>query len=122
MSTYFDDFIRLNTQRIADLKRTTEDLEREIFDARVSLEHELAESELAAEPAAAQAGGGCQCPPADDYAGADTVRLTGAYLAPARTPADDPAPARCERRYHAWRTGDGGPGRARSHLCAGARR
>ena len=95
MSTYFDDFIRLNTQRIADLKRTTEDLEREIFDARVSLEHELAESELAAEPAAAQAGRGCQCAPADDYAGADTVRLAGAYLAPSRTPDDDSGPAGC---------------------------
>jgi hypothetical protein len=95
VSTYFDDFIRLNTQRIADLKRTTEDLEREIFDARVSLEHELAESALAAEPAAAQAGGGCQCPPTDDYGGADTVRLAGAYLAPSRTPDDDPGPAGC---------------------------
>jgi hypothetical protein len=53
VSTYFDDFIRLNTQRIADLKKTTEDLEREISEARVSLEleRELAESARFHEPA-----------------------------------------------------------------------
>jgi len=95
VSTYSDDFIRLNTQRIANLKKTQEDLEREIFDARVSLEHELAESARAAELAAAQAAEGCECAPPDAYAGPDTVRLAGAYLAPAPARDDDPGPASC---------------------------
>jgi hypothetical protein len=95
VSTYFDDFIRLNTQRIADLKKTTDDLEREILDARVSLERELAESARAEEPAAAHVNGTCQCGSPDDYAEPDTVRFAGAYLAPGPTHDDDPAPAGC---------------------------
>lgn len=90
MSTYFDDFIRLNTQRIADLKKSTEDLEREIFDARVSLEHELAESARAEQPAAAHLDGTCHCPH-HDYAGPETVRMSGAYLSPGPMH-DDPVP------------------------------
>jgi hypothetical protein len=95
VSTYFDDFIRLNTQRIADLKKTTDDLEREILDARVSLERELAESARAEEPAAAHVNGTCQCGSPDDYAEPDTVRFAGAYLTPGPTHDDDPAPAGC---------------------------
>jgi hypothetical protein len=95
VSTYFDDFIRLNTQRIADLKKTTEDLEREIFDARVSLERELAESARAEQPAAAHIGGTCRCVPPDDYADQATVRLSGAYLGRGPVHDDDPAPAAC---------------------------
>ena len=95
MSTYFDDFIRLNTQRIADLKKSTEDLEREIFDARVSLEHELAESARAEEPAAAHVNGTCQCAAPDDYADPGTARLPGAYLAPGPMHDDEPVPAGC---------------------------
>jgi hypothetical protein len=95
VSTYSDDFIRLNTQRIADLKKTTEDLEREIFDARVSLEHELAESARAAELAAAQDSDGCRCAAPGDYAGPDTVRLAGAYLAAGPARDEDPGAADC---------------------------
>ena len=39
----FEDDIRLRSQRLADLKDKTAELERELFDARVSLERELAQ-------------------------------------------------------------------------------
>ena len=41
MTTHFEDIIRQNSQRLADLKKTTEDLQRELSEARVSLEREL---------------------------------------------------------------------------------
>jgi hypothetical protein len=43
MRTYFDDKIRLRSQRLADLKQQTAELERRLSDARGSLERELAE-------------------------------------------------------------------------------
>jgi len=42
MTTQFEDIIRQNSQRLADLKKTTEELQRELSEARVSLERELA--------------------------------------------------------------------------------
>ena len=42
MTTHFEDIIRQNSQRLADLKRTTEELQRELSEARVSLEREMA--------------------------------------------------------------------------------
>ncbi len=44
MTTQFEDIIRHNSQRLADLKKTTEELQRELSEARVSLERELARS------------------------------------------------------------------------------
>lgn len=44
MTTQFEDIIRQNSQRLADLKKTTEELQRELSEARVSLERELASS------------------------------------------------------------------------------
>ncbi len=44
MTTHFEDIIRQNSQRLADLKKTTEELQRELSEARVSLERELARS------------------------------------------------------------------------------
>ena len=41
MTTQFEDIIRQNSQRLADLKKTTEDLERELSEARVTLERQL---------------------------------------------------------------------------------
>ena len=41
MTTQFEDIIRQNSQRLADLKKTTEELERELSEARVSLERQL---------------------------------------------------------------------------------
>ncbi len=41
MTTQFEDMIRQNSQRLADLKKTTEELERELSEARVSLERQL---------------------------------------------------------------------------------
>ena len=44
MTTHFEDIIRQNSQRLADLKKTTEDLQRELSEARVSLERQLSQS------------------------------------------------------------------------------
>jgi hypothetical protein len=44
VTTQFEDIIRQNSQRLADLKKTTEDLQRELSEARVSLEREMARS------------------------------------------------------------------------------
>ncbi len=43
MRTYFDNNIRLRSQRLADLKQQTAELERRLSDARGSLERELAD-------------------------------------------------------------------------------
>jgi hypothetical protein len=40
VTTHFEDIIRHNSQRLADLKKTTEDLQRELSEARVSLERQ----------------------------------------------------------------------------------
>jgi hypothetical protein len=42
VTTHFEDIIRQNSERLADLKKTTEELQRELSEARVSLERELA--------------------------------------------------------------------------------
>ena len=44
MTTHFEDIIRQNSQRLADLKKTTEDLQRELSEARVSLERQRSRS------------------------------------------------------------------------------
>ena len=44
MTTHFENIIRQNIQRLADLKKTTAELERELSDTRVSLERELGEN------------------------------------------------------------------------------
>jgi hypothetical protein len=44
VTTHFEDIIRQNSQRLADLKKTTEDLQRELSEARVSLERQLSRS------------------------------------------------------------------------------
>lgn len=44
MTTHFEDIIRHNSQRLADLKKTTEDLQRELSEARVSLERQRSRS------------------------------------------------------------------------------
>ena len=44
VTTHLEDIIRQNSQRLDDLKKTTEDVQRELSEARVSLERELARS------------------------------------------------------------------------------
>lgn len=44
MTTFFDHVTRLNTQCIPSLRETSAELERELTDARESLERELAQS------------------------------------------------------------------------------
>jgi hypothetical protein len=41
VTTQFEDIIRQNSQRLADLKKTADDLERELSQARVSLERQI---------------------------------------------------------------------------------
>jgi hypothetical protein len=41
VTTQFEDIIRQNSQRLADLKKTTAELERELSEARVTLERQL---------------------------------------------------------------------------------
>jgi hypothetical protein len=82
VSTYFDDLIRTKTEHLADLKRTTAAVEREISDARDSLQREFEHSRQrpVAEPRYAAEACQCeQCQPQHD-------RLPGprpaAYVAP----------------------------------------
>jgi hypothetical protein len=51
VSTYFEDIIRLKSEHLADLKKTTAEVEREISDARDSLQRESMRRQFAATPA-----------------------------------------------------------------------
>ncbi|HTT53385.1 MAG TPA: hypothetical protein VMH35_18475 [Streptosporangiaceae bacterium] len=44
MSTYFEDMIRLKTEHLADLRKTTAEVERQISDARDSMQREFTRS------------------------------------------------------------------------------
>jgi hypothetical protein len=59
VSTYFDDIIRLKSEHLADLKKTTAEIEREISNARDSMRREFARTGQAAEPD--YTGEACQC-------------------------------------------------------------
>jgi hypothetical protein len=62
VSTYFEDIIRLKSEHLADLKKTTADLEREISNARDGLQREFAQSRAGQAAAAGYPGEACQCP------------------------------------------------------------
>ncbi len=61
MSTYFEDIIRLKSEHLADLKKTTADLEREISDARDGLQREFTRSRAGQAAEAGFPGEACQC-------------------------------------------------------------
>jgi hypothetical protein len=66
VSTYFEDMIKLKSEHLADLKKSTAEVEREISDARDSLQRESMRRQFAAAPAgpAAEpdfAAEACQC-------------------------------------------------------------
>ena len=66
MSTYFEDIIRLKSEHLADLRKTTAEVEREISDARDSLQRESRRRQFAASPAGPSAepdfaAEACQC-------------------------------------------------------------
>jgi hypothetical protein len=66
VSTYFEDMIRLKREHLADLKKTTAELERELSDARDSLQREVRQRQLAQSRAGQAAESGyaaeaCQC-------------------------------------------------------------
>ena len=61
MSTDFESIIRLNSERLADLRKTTADIERDVAAARMSLEREFARAVSTAEESPAYFRGACQC-------------------------------------------------------------
>jgi len=61
VSTDFEDIIRLKSEHLADLRKTTADLEREISDARDGLQREFAQSRAGQTAAAGYPGDACQC-------------------------------------------------------------
>ena len=61
MSTYFEDIIRLKSEHLADLKKTTAEIEREISNARDGLEREFSRSRAGQAAEAGFPGEACQC-------------------------------------------------------------
>ncbi len=61
MSTDFEDIIRLKSERLADLRKTTAEIEREISNARDSLQREFARSRAGQAAEAGFPGEACQC-------------------------------------------------------------
>jgi len=61
VSTYFEDIIRLKSEHLADLKKTTADLEREISDARSGLQRQFDRTRAGQAAAAGLPGEACQC-------------------------------------------------------------
>ena len=87
MSTYFEDIIRLKSEHLADLKKTAAEVERELSDARDSLQREAQQREFAqsragqaAEPA--YAGEPCQCEQCQPARSRVPSPRTPAYTAP----------------------------------------
>src|SRR5882724_5509531 len=82
MRTYFDDKIRSRSQRLADLKQQTAELERRLSDARGSLERELAEFSDSADIAPDQFREARRQPLGDFGRGYDADRMSDIYAAP----------------------------------------
>ena len=61
MSTDFEDIIRLKSEHLADLKKTTAEIEREISNARDSLQRDFARSRAGQAAEAGFPGEACQC-------------------------------------------------------------
>jgi hypothetical protein len=82
MRTYFDDKIRLRSQRLADLKQQTAELERRLSDARGSLERELAEFSDSGDVAPDQLREARRHTLGDFGRGYDADRMSDIYAAP----------------------------------------
>jgi hypothetical protein len=82
VSTYFEDIIRQKSEHLADLKKTTAEVEQEISDARDSLQREFAQTRRgqAAEPA--YAADACQCEQCQPRVSRVPGPRTPAYAAP----------------------------------------
>jgi hypothetical protein len=61
VSTYFEDIIRLKSEHLADLKKTTAEIEREISNARDGLQREFVRSRAGQAAEAGFPGEACQC-------------------------------------------------------------
>jgi hypothetical protein len=73
VSTDFEDMIRINSQRLADLKKTTAEIEQELSNALVSLERQAARPGYQA-AMAGQDVRTCDCAPGTCYCDAQTAR------------------------------------------------
>ncbi len=82
MSTYFEDIIRLKTEHLADLRKSTAEVERELSDARDSLQRQFEQARRgqAAEPA--YPGEPCQCEQCQPTPGRVPSPRPPAYAAP----------------------------------------
>ncbi len=81
MSTDFERIIRQNSQRLADLRKTTAEIERDVAAARTSLEREFARAVSTAEGRPIFVRGACQCSP--DRTGVDAEPGSGWAPVPA---------------------------------------
>ncbi len=61
MSTYFEDIIRLKSEHLADLRKTTAEVEREISDAQDSLQREFVRARAGRPAEPDYAAEACQC-------------------------------------------------------------
>ena len=82
MSTYFEDIIRLKSEHLADLKKTTAEVEREISNARDSLQREFARSRAGQAAEAGFPGEACQCEDCQPQAAQVPSPRRPAYAAP----------------------------------------
>jgi hypothetical protein len=82
MRTHFEHNSRVTSQRLADLKSKTADLERKLSDARVSLERELARSASGREAAPDQMRETCSCTLGDGGFDHDAGGIPDFYAAP----------------------------------------
>jgi hypothetical protein len=82
VSTYFEDIIRVKSEHLADLKKSAAEVEREISDARDSLQREFAQSHRrpAAEPS--YAAEPCQCEQCQPRRDGSPGPRPAAYVAP----------------------------------------
>jgi hypothetical protein len=81
MRTHFDHSLRQRSQRLADLQNKTAELERQLIDARVSLERELAESADSWEATPDQIQETYRCPPAEMSRDDDRDGISDPYAA-----------------------------------------
>jgi hypothetical protein len=79
---YFERNVRNKGQRLADLKRKTEELERRLSDARTTLEHELAQFAFSGHQAPGRRQERPGFAPANGRSGPDADRMSALYTLP----------------------------------------
>ena len=82
MSTYFEDMIRLKSEHLADLKKTTAEVEREISAAQDSLQRESAQARRGQPAEPGYTGEACQCEQCQPTPGRVPSPRSPVYAAP----------------------------------------